>query len=165
MGYNQSTWDADAKIKYDSKTFFQLRDAEKAAAMYLGMNPIASKLNNAYWKDLDKITKTHAEALGWTQDLWDKDYELEHLEINKMYWGNLTKKQQKAAKHFGYTKGTWDETWETTKRVAPNKKVEATNETDDDSVSPLSFVDCCTSPYKALFWAPAKLIGTVAGKA
>lgn len=111
LGYKKETWDADTKIPYDDKTFFQCTDVEKQAAMFVGLSPIAKKLN-VWWGDLDQATKDHAIALGWTMELWDDDWEIEHLPIDKLYWADLDKKQQKAANHFGYTKATWDETWD-----------------------------------------------------
>jgi hypothetical protein len=110
LGYTKETWDADAAIPYDSKTFFQCTDEEKQAAMFLGLNPIDKKLN-VWWADLDKATKDHAIALGWSEEKWDDDWEIYHLPIDKLYWADLDKAQQKAANHFGYTKATWDETF------------------------------------------------------
>lgn len=110
MGYSKETWDADSKIPYDSKAFKDCTNEEKQAAMFLGLNPIAKKLN-IWWDDVDPATKEHAAALGWTKELWDDDWEIEHLPIDKVYWGDLSTAQQKAAHHFGYTKATWDETW------------------------------------------------------
>lgn len=110
VGYTKETWDADAKIPYDDKTFFQCSETERQAAMFLGLDPIKKKLN-LWWDDVDKATQEQALALGWTKELWDDDWEIEDLPIDKVSWADLDKKQQKAANHFGYTKATWDETW------------------------------------------------------
>jgi hypothetical protein len=103
LGYTQETWDADAKIPYDDKTFNQATEVEKKAACFLGLPPLRKKLSTAYWKDLDKATQGFATDLGWTQEKWDDDWEIEHLEVEKLYWDELSPKQQKAAGHFGYT--------------------------------------------------------------
>lgn len=110
LGYTQESWDADAKIPYDAKVFHECTEAERQAAMFLDLNPIAKKLN-IWWHDVDAKTKEQALVLGWTPELWDDAYEIEHLPIDKVYWGDLTAAQQKAANYFGYTKATWDETW------------------------------------------------------
>ena len=110
IGYNKEKWDSDSTIPYDTKTFFQCTNEEKQAAMFLGLSPIDKKLN-VWWSDLDQATKDQAIALGWSEEKWDDDWEIYHLEIDKKYWDELDKAQQKAANHFGYTKATWDETY------------------------------------------------------
>jgi hypothetical protein len=113
LGYTQQTWDADAEVAYDKKTFFECSEAEKQAAMFLGgsMNPISYKLD-IWWDELDKKTKDEAAVLGWTKENWDDDWNLEDLPINEKYWADMTSKEQKALQHFGYSKATWDETFE-----------------------------------------------------
>lgn len=110
IGYNKEKWDSDSTIPYDTKTFFQCTNEEKQAAMFLGLSPIDKKLN-VWWSDLDQATKDQAIALGWSEEKWDDDWEIYHLDIDKKYWDELDKAQQKAANHFGYTKATWDETY------------------------------------------------------
>lgn len=110
-GYDKETWDADAAVPYQTKAFTDCSAAEKQAAMFLNMSPMAAKLN-VWWEDLeDAVTQKHAMTLGWTPELWDADYELEDLEIEQKYWSELNAQQQEAAAYFGYTKATWDETW------------------------------------------------------
>jgi hypothetical protein len=110
LGYTKETWDADATVPYQDKGFAECSAAEKQAAMFLNMSPIAAKLN-VWWDDLDATTQKHAGTLGWTNQLWDEDYEIEDLEIEHQYWSDLNAQQQEAAAYFGYTKATWDETW------------------------------------------------------
>lgn len=111
LGYTSETWDNDDSIPYDHKGFAECTMAEKQAAMFLNLNPIAKKLN-VWWEDLDETTKEHAINIGWTSDKWDEDYEIEHLDVEQLYWADLDTKQKEAASYFGYTKATWDETWE-----------------------------------------------------
>jgi hypothetical protein len=73
LGYTKESWDADSPVPYDSKSFFDCTNAEKQAAMFLNLNPIAKKLN-VWWEDLDQATKDQALALGWTQEKWDDDW-------------------------------------------------------------------------------------------
>jgi hypothetical protein len=110
LGYTKETWDDDEAVPYNDKAFSTCTNPEKQAAMFLNLNPIASKLN-VWWEDLDETTKEHATAIGWTSDKWDEDYEIEHLDVEHLFWSELDSKQQAAASYFGYTKATWDETW------------------------------------------------------
>jgi hypothetical protein len=73
LGYTKESWDADGAVPYDSKSFSDCTNAEKQAAMFLNLNPIAKKLN-VWWEDLDQATKDQALALGWTQEKWDDDW-------------------------------------------------------------------------------------------
>ena len=75
LGYTAESWDADARIPYDDKTFFECTPEEKHAAMFLGMSPIDSKCQ-IWWSELDKPTKDAAQVLGWTQQKWDDDWEV-----------------------------------------------------------------------------------------
>jgi hypothetical protein len=110
LGYTKEIWDADESVPYQDQGFAKCSAAEKQAAMFLNMSPIAAKLN-VWWEDLDATTQKHATTLGWTNELWDQDYEIEDLEIEHQYWSDLNAPQQEAAAYFGYTKATWDETW------------------------------------------------------
>lgn len=110
LGYTKESWDADETMPYQDKGFAECSAAEKQAAMFLNMSPIAAKLN-VWWEDLDATTQKHAVTLGWSDPLWDEDYEIEDLEIEQKYWSDLNAQQQEAAAYFGYTKATWDETW------------------------------------------------------
>ena len=112
LGYtNAEAWDSDAHIPYDDKSFAECTSAEKQAAMFLNLNPIAKKLD-LWWEDVDATTKEHAINIGWTAEKWDEDYEIEHLDVEQLYWDDLDTKQKEAALYFGYTKATWDETWD-----------------------------------------------------
>jgi hypothetical protein len=73
LGYTKENWDADSAVPYDTKSFFDCTNAEKQAAMFLNLNPIAKKLN-VWWEDLDQATKDQALAIGWTQEKWDDDW-------------------------------------------------------------------------------------------
>ena len=75
LGYTAESWDSDARIPYDDKTFFECTLQEKQAAMFLGMSPIDSKLQ-VWWSELDQPTKDAALAIGWTQETWDDDWEV-----------------------------------------------------------------------------------------
>jgi hypothetical protein len=110
LGYDQAKWDSDTAVPYDTKTFFECSAAEKQAAMFVNLNPIAKKLN-VWWSDLDATTKEQATALGWTEEKWNDDWEIEHLEVEHLYWDSLSAAQKTAANHFGYTQSTWDESF------------------------------------------------------
>jgi hypothetical protein len=108
MGYDASTWDADAKIDYDRKPFHETTLDERRAAMYLGLNPIDKKLNISYC-DTDTETKTQAAVIGWDQEKWDHDWNIRDFPIEHLYWKDLNETQKAAAVYFGYCKCTWDE--------------------------------------------------------
>jgi len=107
LGYSKETWDDDATIPYDSKTFAECSYSEKNAAMYLHMSPIEKKLD-IWWDDADDETKRLAQVLGWDKHKWDDDWAIEQLPCEHWWWRDMTEEQQKAARHFGYGRGTWD---------------------------------------------------------
>jgi hypothetical protein len=109
MGYTHETWDEDATIPYDDKTFAQTTVEERCAAMFLGLNPIDSKLD-IWWKEVDPETQRYCNDIGWDHEKWDDDWELHDLPVEHKYWDELNEKERNAAIYFGYNKCTWDET-------------------------------------------------------
>lgn len=107
MGYTAQLWDEDASIPYDQKKFHETKKDERLAAMYLGLNPIAAKLD-IWWEEVDKETQGYAIDIGWDNKKWDDDWELHDLPAEELYWNDLSDKQRKAATYFGYCKYTWD---------------------------------------------------------
>jgi len=51
----------------------------------------------------------HALQIGYSQELWDDDWEITDLPIEHKYWKDLTADEQEGATFFGYTQSTWDE--------------------------------------------------------
>jgi hypothetical protein len=111
LGYTEETWDEDEHVPYDAASFLETTPNQRAAALFLGMPVINSKLD-VDWNELDETTQKHATTLTWTQELWDDDYDIEDLECNNWYWKDMTEEQKEAARYFGYTRITWDETEE-----------------------------------------------------
>jgi hypothetical protein len=111
LGYDKTKWDNSESIPYDSKTYKECSEAEKQAAMFLGMNPLATKFE-IYWSECDQKTKDEAVVLGYNQENWDDDWYPEDLPCNEWSWSTMTDAQKKAAMYFGYTQSTWDETWD-----------------------------------------------------
>ena len=68
------------------KTFTKCTTAEKQGAIFFEYE--SNKLN-VWWEDLDKTTQTHAFNIGWTNDTWDDDNEIEHLDVEQLYWDDL----------------------------------------------------------------------------
>eukprot|EP00546_Thalassionema_frauenfeldii_P015745 CAMPEP_0178912966 /NCGR_PEP_ID=MMETSP0786-20121207/10572_1 /TAXON_ID=186022 /ORGANISM="Thalassionema frauenfeldii, Strain CCMP 1798" /LENGTH=67 /DNA_ID=CAMNT_0020585639 /DNA_START=58 /DNA_END=261 /DNA_ORIENTATION=+ len=64
-----------------------------------------TKFEDFDWEELPDEAKEAAEALGYTEDMWDEDEEPD--EVDK-YWKELTKEQQEAAKVLGYDETSWN---------------------------------------------------------
>ena len=75
LGWEQSTWDDDEfdKVPYFATPLSQVSEKKKAAAFYLGWQPIYSKpfCEDLWWQDVEEETKSAAAKIGFDQNKWD----------------------------------------------------------------------------------------------
>jgi hypothetical protein len=76
LGWNQPTWwdeDQFQKVPYYETPLSQVSSKKKAAALYLGWEPLKSKscCDDLWWDDVEAETKAHAQKIGYDQHKWD----------------------------------------------------------------------------------------------
>jgi len=142
MGYTtMENWDEDYEVPFDIKSFDELTLSEKRAATFLGFNPIKKKLD-VHWSETSEATKEAAFKVGWSQEKWDDNWELHHLDVEHKYCSELTDEERAGVQYFGYTRCTWDQPVEmvfeddnddiNARATAPIEEPEITYEPDED---------------------------------
>ena len=110
LGYKDTTWNT-APAYYDNKEWTDLIPAQQIAFSYLGYNSGSfSGFYNDYWfAELPDEVKAAANAVGYTQDIWDNcAAEICSAQVDGSEWKFLSLEQRRNLKVLGYDCFTWN---------------------------------------------------------
>jgi len=112
LGYTKVMWESNREPDSTKKSWKDLTEAERTAAVFLGYNEKkwngaedGEQYNKYDFDDLPTKVKEAAKLLGFTSSIWDND---EKIPIQNKDWVNLTAAEQSAAYTLRYTKEKWE---------------------------------------------------------
>jgi len=107
IGYTEKTWNEDDS---DEKDQLEPQDEpapllEEAVSNFGDKELKPKDYDDMFWNQLPKKIKEAYEALGYDEDLWDRD---EAPAAVGKDWDDLTEEEQNGAVTVGYSEATWD---------------------------------------------------------